>query len=397
MSKRNRVLILVAVTLLLLVGCEGPFFKALRLKSAEIRSLDRAATRLYKQGRYAEALPYVLEIVAVLEAEVEPEDLKLAQPLNNLAVIYEKLGKKDEAEKLYLRVLAIIEKKVGPDDRVLAVKLGDLAAIYSESGRWAEAEALYSRELSILEKDPDLGPDHPLLIQARLGLAEVYGRTDRPAGAEQQYQAALASAERSLGREHPLAAQALKGLAALKERLAEYKKAEQLYLTALGLTEGNLGAGTPPLAAAFEKLARFYADHGEYEKAYDFLLRAEETNGNLLRLLLGMTSEVEKQRFLAARKAALDLRLLLISQGYVHRGDAAGQALAAGLAQKGLALESSRKLLAAKVLGHGREAVEAFKELVLTQTDLTRLSLAGPGSGPAEKYRKNLAVLTSRR
>ena len=141
----------------LLGGCGGPSkeqIQAWRETADEIQSLDNLATRLYRQGRYAEAEPYVRRIIETIEKEVGPDNLKLAQPRNNLAVICEKTGDDRQAEFNYLRVLTILEMSLGPENPKVGEAMIGVAGFYQRSGRLEESR----KNVRTGSGPPDRGP-----------------------------------------------------------------------------------------------------------------------------------------------------------------------------------------------------------------------------------------------
>ena len=69
--------------------------------------------------------------------------------LDNLAMLYQAQGKYAEAEPLYVRVLAILEKALGPEHPDLAESLKNYAALLQKMGREAEAAKMEARALAI--------------------------------------------------------------------------------------------------------------------------------------------------------------------------------------------------------------------------------------------------------
>ena len=112
---------------------------------------NAAGEEAYEQARYPEAEKAWLG--ALKEAEsFGSEDPRLADSLNNLAMLYHTQGKYAEAEPLYQRLLAIREKALGPEHPDVATSLNNLADLYRAQGKYAEAEPLYQRLLAISEK-----------------------------------------------------------------------------------------------------------------------------------------------------------------------------------------------------------------------------------------------------
>jgi DNA-binding SARP family transcriptional activator len=69
------------------------------------------------------------------------------------------------------------------------------------AGRPADAIALYERTVDDSERM--LGLAHPVTLDARASLAEMYQTAGRPADAIAAYELLLADAERQLGAGHP--------------------------------------------------------------------------------------------------------------------------------------------------------------------------------------------------
>jgi tetratricopeptide (TPR) repeat protein len=61
------------------------------------------------------------------------------------------------------------EKAIGPDNVSVAQLLNNLAVLYHNQARYTEAEPLYKRSVAIYEKA--LGPDHPDVAQSLNNLA----------------------------------------------------------------------------------------------------------------------------------------------------------------------------------------------------------------------------------
>ena len=113
----------------------------------------------WRAGDYWTAVDVARRVLALDEARLPAEDVRLGTDLNNLALFYQDTGRYAEAEPLYARALAIGEKTLGPEHPDLAARLNNLASLYQATGRYGEAEPLFQRALAIYEKA--LGRDHP--------------------------------------------------------------------------------------------------------------------------------------------------------------------------------------------------------------------------------------------
>ena len=78
-------------------------------------------------------------------------DPRLAQSLNDLAMLYHSLGRLTEAEPLYRKAIGIDEKR-GDEARMdIAITLENLAELYKTQQRKGEAAAMYRRAIAIVE------------------------------------------------------------------------------------------------------------------------------------------------------------------------------------------------------------------------------------------------------
>jgi hypothetical protein len=135
----------------------------------DLQALERRATRLYRIGEYLEAIPIAERARELTERQFGPDDLKVADRLDNIAELYRKrinlLDRSNEtseqrfreAEKRYKRALEIREKALGSDHPDLVANLENLASLYQDQDRFSDAEAYYKRAVNIAEKV--WGPD----------------------------------------------------------------------------------------------------------------------------------------------------------------------------------------------------------------------------------------------
>ena len=229
------------------------------------KSLNQQLIKLYRQGRYSEAITIAEKALAIDEKALGPVHRDVATSLNNLAMLYVSLGDYAKAEPLYKRSLAIREKALGPDHSDVAQSLNNLAGLYDSLGDYAKAEPLYKRSLTIREKA--LGPDHPDVAASLNNLAGLYCDLGDYVKAEPLQKRSLAIHEKVLGPDHPKVATSLNNLAALYRILGDYVKAESLYKRSLTIREKALGPDHPQVAGSLNNLAALYRTLGDYAKA----------------------------------------------------------------------------------------------------------------------------------
>jgi CHAT domain-containing protein/Tfp pilus assembly protein PilF len=287
-----------------------------------VDQLNAQVAELYRQGKYAEALPIAAEALQVAQASFGPGDSRVAITFNNLAEIYEELGRFAEAEPMFQSAIRINEVALGPDHPDLASELGNLATLYVDIGRYSDAEPLYLRTLHIDEKalgtenpgvavdlnnlallydhegrysdaeplyqralhidEKALGPDHPYVAVDLDNLAALYYKQGHYAGAEPLFQRALHIDEMALGPDHPTVADNLNNLALLTKTQGGYAEAESLYQRALSIDEKALGPDHPTVATELNNLAELYSDMARYSEAEPLYQRSLHIREGLL-------------------------------------------------------------------------------------------------------------------
>ena len=94
----------------------------------------QVAAKMYHRGNYAEAEK--LWAAALRQAEkFGPHDPRLADTLNNLALVYDAQGSYAKAEPLYERAFTIWEKTLGPAHPNVATSLNNLGLVYHAQGK----------------------------------------------------------------------------------------------------------------------------------------------------------------------------------------------------------------------------------------------------------------------
>jgi tetratricopeptide (TPR) repeat protein len=109
-----------------------------------------AGNKAFQQARSAEAER--LFLAAIEQAEKlgkGKHDPRLAESLNNLAVLYATQGKQVEAEPLFRRALEINAQVFGPEHPEVAASLEVFAALLRTTHRGTEAEKLETRAKEI--------------------------------------------------------------------------------------------------------------------------------------------------------------------------------------------------------------------------------------------------------
>jgi CHAT domain-containing protein/Flp pilus assembly protein TadD len=237
---------------------------------AEAEKLNSEVIRLYRAGKYAEAVPIAQQLLGLREKMLGPEHPDVAQALNNLALLFKSRGRYAEAEQFYNRTVSTLEKMFGANHPDVCIALNNLAVLYEEIGRYGEAEPILKRVLALRENA--LGPDHVDVAGSLNNLAELYHSTGRIDEAEPLFTRSLAVREKAFGPDHMDVGTSLNSLAALYEAQGRYGEAEPLLRRELAITEKLFGSDHPNIGTSLNNLAALHEAQSRYGEA-EFLYR----------------------------------------------------------------------------------------------------------------------------
>jgi CHAT domain-containing protein len=357
-------------------------------------SLNNLAALYNAESNYAKAEPLYLRALAIREKVLGAAHPLTAQSLSNLALLYSAKGDYAKAEPLYVRALDINEKAGGTEHPSTALSLNNLAALYYAKGDSAKAEPLYLRALAINEKA--LGVEHPDTATSLNNLAVLYDARGDYVKAEPLYLRALAIREKVSGAAHPLTAQSLSNLALLYTSKGDSAKAEPLYLRVLAIREKVLGVEHPDTAETLNHLALLYRAKGDYAKAIEYQSRCNDVSDRDLVRNLATGSERQKLIYLTQTSIYTDATISLHTQSAPNDLQAKHVALNLLLQRKGRALDAMTDAIAALRRRVAPENQALLNQLQDVRSQLSVLTLRGPGREEVEKHRANLKALEER-
>ncbi|MBF0357697.1 MAG: tetratricopeptide repeat protein [Magnetococcales bacterium] len=117
------------------------------------------ASAVANQKRYAEAIQYMNEAIAIKVDLSDSSDLSLGNSYLNLASIYQKNREYSKAITNQLAGIAIQEKNLGTNHQDLGISYNDMAKLYQRSGDTDSAKSYYAKSLAILKSLP--APNNP--------------------------------------------------------------------------------------------------------------------------------------------------------------------------------------------------------------------------------------------
>lgn len=155
----------------------------------EAAELTKSVAKLYKEGKFDEALPLAKRALEIRERLLPANDQRVSVSLGYLGDVY--MAKRDysSAKKNFDRLLVLQEQRLGPANVNVALTLDRLALLYYRDGESDKAEEFYRRALAIREKA--FGPESVQVGDTLYALGQFY-RVRR------DYDRALATYKRSL-------------------------------------------------------------------------------------------------------------------------------------------------------------------------------------------------------
>jgi TonB family protein len=142
-------------------------------EQAEAARLHAEVIRLYREGKYDEALPLAKRVLELREkAAAGGEDLEVARAVNNLAALYLRKGKNEEAEQLLRRSLGIAERRLGAESEFVSDVVSQIGLLKLNQKEYGEAGPLLLRALKVKEKLH--GADGADVVPVLLNLTDLY-------------------------------------------------------------------------------------------------------------------------------------------------------------------------------------------------------------------------------
>jgi serine/threonine-protein kinase len=244
--------------------------------SAELQDQPEVRTELQGMvGGIYRRLGLLDRAAALTEASLDgrrrwlgPEHPKVAESLNDLAIVHEDRGEYERAEALYRQALAMRRKLLGAEDPAVAQSLNDLACVLLARGEYGGAEDAFRDSLAMRRRL--FGDAHPDVAKSLNNLAIVLWAQGRYPQAEEQFEEALALRRRFLGAEHVEVADALNNLALVVQAQGRGPEAETLYRDALAMRRKLLGEEHPRVADSLNNVGYVLQGQGGFAEAQGF-------------------------------------------------------------------------------------------------------------------------------
>lgn len=114
-----------------------------------LKAMTSEAIELQRAGKLEPAVALATSIARRVEAEYGDRDVRHAQALNNLALLHDLSGRPLKSERLYRRAIAIVESQLRPSALQLAELTNNLASTLVQQCRLNAARQAYEEALTL--------------------------------------------------------------------------------------------------------------------------------------------------------------------------------------------------------------------------------------------------------
>jgi CHAT domain-containing protein len=243
-----------------------------RREYASLPGLERQASGLYRQGRYAPALSLFEKVLAIRRKALGEVHPHTALSYGWAANCLQRQGKTALALTLFEKDLAICRKALGEDDPLTAQSYLNLAACLQAQGKAPLALPLYQKALAICRKV--LSEQHAHTATGYNGLASCLQDQGKAFQALPLFEKALAIYRRALGEEHPHTATCYNNVAFCLQGQGKAALALPLFEKGLAIWRKTLGEEHPATAQGYNNLAACLRAQGKAAPALPLFEKA---------------------------------------------------------------------------------------------------------------------------
>jgi serine/threonine protein kinase/tetratricopeptide (TPR) repeat protein len=237
-------------------------------------SLHNLANVLRDMDNNAAAEPIIREAIDIQRRSGDTENLDYASGLNNLGSILEDKGELDQAQALLEEALAIKRRLPDVDQDDIAVSLNNIGKLYAAREQYDAAEPYYREALAIRRRLTKGLPDPGTAINLS-NLASLLEDKGDLTGAEAHYREALEMRRKLYpGEPHPLVARSLNNLGRVLLAKGDATGAEKCYREALEIADVKLGPDHQERATYLRHFAATLLALGRPEEAEDMAREA---------------------------------------------------------------------------------------------------------------------------
>jgi tetratricopeptide (TPR) repeat protein len=213
---------------------------------------------------------------ALKEAEeFGAKDIRLANSLTNLGVLYNCRGQATKATPMFERAIAVQQAALGPENPVVVASVGKLCNYYISHNELAKAEPIAQKMVQFSQK---VVRDRQAVDSSFVKLNTFYQTHKQFQDAESLFKKAEAETRKLGSNEDLELAVLLDGLGESFKSSNKIALSEQLYGQALAIREQALPPTHAAISMSCSHLAQLFALEGKYVQAEPLYARAVQIN-----------------------------------------------------------------------------------------------------------------------
>lgn len=233
---------------------------------------DTIGNTLRDLGRHELAEPNLRKAVELRQANLPSGTRAIAQSMENLAILLDRLQKYDEGERMHREAIRIFSALDPPDEQNIATALNNLAGVARSQNKLPEAEKYTREALSVYRRI--LPADHSFIAISLSNVAQLLLLQGKFAEAEPIAREALAALRKNLPAGHPNIGAALSTMYGLLERQGKIAEAEPFAREANEIFSAALPADHPNRAMTSKSLGGILYQLRREPEAEPFLREA---------------------------------------------------------------------------------------------------------------------------
>ncbi len=302
-------------------------------------------------------------------------------------------GRYSEAEQMHLKALNMKKRLLGEQHPHVAESLNNLAVLYDRLFKYSQAESLFLEALRILKRI--FASEHPKIASTMNNLAVIYRSQKRYWEAEQMHLEVLRIRKSLLGEEHPDITSSLNNLAELYFSVGRFQEAEQKYIETLSMRKRLLGDEHPDVAFSLNNLATVLTATNRPLESLSYRIQASKINDKIISNIFAFSSESDRLAFLQKLRNNFDLFLSLVHKHLADSQSAQQAALDFVLKRKALTASALAAQNEARTRDRYAHLKDKFRQLSDLSNQIIHLTFAVPQTEDFATYQENLAQLQS--
>lgn len=242
----------------------------------------RLGILFHRIGEFEQALDMFKVELKMCEEEFGSSHIRIAHPLNNIALTLKEQANYEDALYFYNRSLVITEKEFGRDHTEMALIFNNIGGVYASQDESTKALEIFNQALTIRKQN--IGQHHELTATTLMNIATVLGEQGNFDEASEKYEQVLPIFEEKYGRDSVEIASLMHNAAVTLSNQQKYKDAMEKYLSSLAIYTKVLGMNHQETLNVRENIAVLENEMQMFEKTQISLpLRAKQGWINILR------------------------------------------------------------------------------------------------------------------